>query len=376
MFALVRFVEEKTDKRYVIPVADVANFEPQNELDFDNTMPYDAYWHDEDDDVNSGMYVVQILKLAATREEMDRETKNKRVHIPPIRYSDVDDLPVPEGDIATKKKAIRQEKAKQQNQATARKQQYESVLRQHMKNALGKNRDVAEVVRDAKATAPTLRTSTNSSRGSQSRRNNEESSDSSTDESLVSSKDLKAARKDAKYWRMQCRREREHNASLEKRIEFLEKHIEKRLDSGKNLFFCQLYMLSDNTHAFLVLQILQKQKPCEGHNGVSQQTPTAVVVPQAQKKDYQAATGCMSQKQIKAPLTPATAQPLQVTTSVNDGESTARAVLEEDPISNEQPQVGDFMATPDGRFHLSSGIFITAIAKQTNCLRIRSQLFS
>lgn len=102
---------------------------------------------------------------------------------------------------------------------------------------------------------------------SQSRRNNEESSDSSTDESLVSSKDLKAARKDAKYWRMQCRREREHNASLEKRIEFLEKHIEKRLDSGKNLFFCQLYMLSDNTHAFLVLQILQRQKPCEGHNG-------------------------------------------------------------------------------------------------------------
>ncbi|KAH7985456.1 hypothetical protein HPB52_025626 [Rhipicephalus sanguineus] len=66
MFALVRFVEEKTDKRYVISVADVANFEPQNELDFDNTMPYDAYWHDEDDDVNSGMYAVQILKLAAT----------------------------------------------------------------------------------------------------------------------------------------------------------------------------------------------------------------------------------------------------------------------------------------------------------------------
>ncbi|KAH7969086.1 hypothetical protein HPB52_014549 [Rhipicephalus sanguineus] len=63
MFALVRFVEEKTDKRYVIPVADVANFEPQNDLDFDNTMPYDAYWHDEDDDVNSGMHAVQILKL-------------------------------------------------------------------------------------------------------------------------------------------------------------------------------------------------------------------------------------------------------------------------------------------------------------------------
>ncbi|KAL3247539.1 hypothetical protein MRX96_056970 [Rhipicephalus microplus] len=64
MFALVRFVEEKTDKRYVIPVADIKYFEPQNDLDFDNMMPYDAYWHDEEDDENSGIYAVQILKLA------------------------------------------------------------------------------------------------------------------------------------------------------------------------------------------------------------------------------------------------------------------------------------------------------------------------
>ncbi|KAH8037488.1 hypothetical protein HPB51_011637 [Rhipicephalus microplus] len=45
MFALVRFVEEKTDKRYVIPVADIKYFEPQNDLDFDNMMPYDAVHH-------------------------------------------------------------------------------------------------------------------------------------------------------------------------------------------------------------------------------------------------------------------------------------------------------------------------------------------
>lgn len=36
---------------------------------------------------------------------MAREMKNKRVPIPPIRYSDVDDLPVPEEDVATKIKS-------------------------------------------------------------------------------------------------------------------------------------------------------------------------------------------------------------------------------------------------------------------------------
>ncbi|KAL1479657.1 hypothetical protein MTO96_051679 [Rhipicephalus appendiculatus] len=123
MYALVRFVEEKTDKRYVIPVADITNFKPKHDLDFDNTVCYDAFWLDEEHEDNSGIYAVQVLKLAARK------------------------------------------KAKQHNQATARKQQYESVLRQHMKNSLGKNRDVAEIGHNAKA--PAIRTSTKSSQASQ-----------------------------------------------------------------------------------------------------------------------------------------------------------------------------------------------------------------
>ncbi|KAH7969732.1 hypothetical protein HPB52_021700 [Rhipicephalus sanguineus] len=83
MFALVRFVEEKTDKSYVVPVADIAHFEPQNDLDYDNTMPYDTYWHDEDDDVNSGMYAVEILKLAATARAVHEEapTSNEQQQV-------------------------------------------------------------------------------------------------------------------------------------------------------------------------------------------------------------------------------------------------------------------------------------------------------
>lgn len=52
MCAIVRFVEDKTDKRYVIPVADIT------------TSTSITRWFDKDDDDSSGIYAVQILKLA------------------------------------------------------------------------------------------------------------------------------------------------------------------------------------------------------------------------------------------------------------------------------------------------------------------------
>nr|XP_054919720.1 BEN domain-containing protein 5-like isoform X3 [Dermacentor andersoni] len=310
MFALVRFVEDKTDKRYVIPVTDVKNFHPENELDFDNTMPYDAYWRDEDNEENSGVYVVQILKLAATREEMARETKNKRVPIPPIRLSDVEDLPLSEGDVNAKKKNIRQQdKAKQANQAASRKQQYEAVLRQHMAHAL-KNVDVAK---EAAAPLPTPRTSTKQSRGSQVKRKlYDETSDSTDDESLVSSKELITARKDAKYWKMQCRIEREHNASLKKHIEFLENNIRTQLNN------------------FAQILDMQRSERCEGER----------------------------RQNLEAPLVaPTTEQPQRVAAFIEDGESPDLSVP--DALDNTKGcQDGNFVATSDGRFHLSGGIYV------------------
>ncbi|XP_054919715.1 BEN domain-containing protein 5-like isoform X1 [Dermacentor andersoni] len=334
MFALVRFVEDKTDKRYVIPVTDVKNFHPENELDFDNTMPYDAYWRDEDNEENSGVYVVQILKLAATREEMARETKNKRVPIPPIRLSDVEDLPLSEGDVNAKKKNIRQQdKAKQANQAASRKQQYEAVLRQHMAHAL-KNVDVAK---EAAAPLPTPRTSTKQSRGSQVKRKlYDETSDSTDDESLVSSKELITARKDAKYWKMQCRIEREHNASLKKHIEFLENNIRTQLNNCKHYFIfivieCIICCLTMTTfHVFLVAQILdmQRSERCEGER----------------------------RQNLEAPLVaPTTEQPQRVAAFIED----APDLSVPDALDNTKGcQDGNFVATSDGRFHLSGGIYV------------------
>ncbi|XP_075550835.1 uncharacterized protein LOC142584598 isoform X2 [Dermacentor variabilis] len=97
---------------------------------------------------------------------MARETKNKTVPIPPIRLSDVEDLPLSEEEVDAKKNIRQQDKAKQANQAASRKQQYEAVLRQHMAHAL-KNVDVAKEAKEVDAPLPTPRTSTKQSRGSQ-----------------------------------------------------------------------------------------------------------------------------------------------------------------------------------------------------------------
>ncbi|XP_077498047.1 uncharacterized protein LOC144108707 isoform X9 [Amblyomma americanum] len=175
MFALVRFVEDDKDKRYVISVADIENFEPKNELDFDNTKTYDAYWQDEDED-NSGIYVVQILKLAATKEEMEREMRVKRVHVPPIRMSEVDNVTECGVPAAARKKSLKQASKKRKPQ----------IL---------------------------------------------DDSTESEDESVVSSRELKNAVKEAKYWKQRYRLEQEHTASLKRELDFLKRKVELQLSS-------------------------------------------------------------------------------------------------------------------------------------------------
>ncbi|XP_070377501.1 BEN domain-containing protein 5-like [Dermacentor albipictus] len=243
------------------------------------------------------------------RKRWQEKKKNKRVPIPPIRLSDVEDLPLSEGDVNAKKKNIRQQdKAKQANQAASRKQQYEAVLRQHMAHAL-KNVDVAK---EAAAPLPTPRTSTKQSRGSQVKRKvYDETSDSTDDESLVSSKELITARKDAKYWKMQCRIEREHNASLKKHIEFLENNIRTQLNN------------------FAQILDMQRSERCEGERRQNLETPL---------------------------VAPATERPQRVAAFIED----APDLPVPDALDDTKGcQDGNFVATSDGRFHSSGGIFVT-----------------
>ncbi|KAL1436398.1 hypothetical protein MTO96_049758 [Rhipicephalus appendiculatus] len=65
MFAVVRFLNDIDEKRHVIPVADIKDFKPANDSDFDKRATYSAFWRDPVDDEDTGFYNAQILMLAA-----------------------------------------------------------------------------------------------------------------------------------------------------------------------------------------------------------------------------------------------------------------------------------------------------------------------
>ncbi|XP_075547217.1 uncharacterized protein LOC142580210 isoform X1 [Dermacentor variabilis] len=135
---------------------------------------------------------------------------------------------------------------------------------------------------------------------------------------------------------MQCRIEREHNASLKKHIEFLENNIRTQLNNCKHYFIfivieCIICCLTMTTfHVFLVAQILdmQRSERCEGER----------------------------RQNLEAPLVaPTTEQPQRVAAFIED----APDLSVPDALDNTKGcQDGNFVATSDGRFHLSGGIYV------------------
>ncbi|KAL1433254.1 hypothetical protein MTO96_012716 [Rhipicephalus appendiculatus] len=88
MYALVRFIDDigNDTRRYVVPVEDIDDFDPQHEVDFDAKTIYMVHWTDAIDSDNTGNYRAQILRLGATEQEA-RET-SKRIPIPKLMVDD------------------------------------------------------------------------------------------------------------------------------------------------------------------------------------------------------------------------------------------------------------------------------------------------
>ncbi|XP_077501247.1 BEN domain-containing protein 5-like isoform X2 [Amblyomma americanum] len=333
MFALVRFVEDDKDKRYVISVADIENFEPKNELDFDNTKTYDAYWQDEDED-NSGIYVVQILKLAATKEEMEREMKVKRVHVPPIRMSEVDNVTECGVPAAARKKSLKQqEKAKQQNQITSKKQQYEDVLKRHVSHSLQKNAAIpghSSIGRKAsKKRKPQIL----------------DDSTESEDESVVSSRELKNAVKEAKYWKQRYRLEQEHTASLKRELDFLKRKVELQLSSFQQTLDEVAKRQQD------ALPVVAPSILPNGAVEASRRDPTA-----ARGAATEQAAAAEKDVGGTASVVPTPAGPSEEApaSSCFTADAPRSAELEASVLDDAQ----DFTLTSGGLFHLTQGVYI------------------
>ncbi|XP_049519336.1 uncharacterized protein LOC119444501 isoform X2 [Dermacentor silvarum] len=240
MFALVRFIDDDMDKRqYVIPVHDIEEFDPVDENDFSNKTAYRAKWHDPDNDINDGTYTIQILRLAETKEDMQRKMLLKRPIIPPISLSDIENG-TDDDEMTQKRKVLRQEsKKKRLNRAASKKQQFEDVLSKYTAHALQINDAVrnkssivkAHVSAGEGSREPQRRqvSSPVASQLAKKRKRSDTPCTSESDDGLVPENKVRAARKEARFWKAQYRLQCEHNTSLKNQLSFLQETVKAQL---------------------------------------------------------------------------------------------------------------------------------------------------
>ncbi|KAH7935726.1 hypothetical protein HPB52_012969 [Rhipicephalus sanguineus] len=204
MYAYVRFVEEMGNSSlYTIPAKDILNFQPKDVNDFDNRTTYTAHWHDEANEENSGEYVIQILKLAASKKEMQQQLALKRPQIPKLNPSDVE---------------CEEEEQTQTKTKTARR--IPTQDNGPVEGDLPRDQKLPREGSRKPAAAPGKKKSSNW-------KHTESSSDS--DDSVVPASKLKSAKQEARFWRSQCMAERKLTASLKEEINFLRSKIVDQL---------------------------------------------------------------------------------------------------------------------------------------------------
>lgn len=187
MFALVRFIDDigNETRRYVVRVEDIEDFCPAHEADFDAKAVYFVHWTDKVDSANTGDYRAQILRLGATEQEA-RET-SKRIRIPKLIVDDDYD-----DDEQASKKATNAARKKACNRAAAKKESYSRILRNQVAQA------------QQKISAERQRKQSTSSSGS--------------DETIVSSAELEAAKREVRLWKQRCKELRADNVFLQEQV--------------------------------------------------------------------------------------------------------------------------------------------------------------
>lgn len=190
MFALIRFLDDFDKKEYTVPVKDIKDFYPANEQDFSRNKVYTTLWVEEDNPENNGTYPSQVLLLASSKEELEKKRGNKRLCRPIIHPSDVEADGASEADApASQKQAFKQgNKKARQIEADSKRTAYKNILNEHLTSVSSKNEGARAIqVARKKRVQP------------------ESESGSGTDDDVVSLKELKRAKSDARYWR--CRYE-------------------------------------------------------------------------------------------------------------------------------------------------------------------------
>ncbi|XP_049515640.1 BEN domain-containing protein 5-like isoform X2 [Dermacentor silvarum] len=156
----------------------------------------------------------------------------------------------------------------------------------------------------------------------------ESESSSDSDEALVPASQLKSALKEVQYWKMQVKEERKHSAALKEQVDFLQAQVVSRLTC--------------------VQETLDTMRTEAGAGG-GLQMPPGQGLPQC---DDSGKDACITTGEPSCPelMVPSGESPEHVTGSESSSKECATAHV-----------FPSFSTTPDGRFHLCNGIFVTAL---------------
>ncbi|XP_042147356.1 uncharacterized protein LOC121836507 [Ixodes scapularis] len=216
MFALVRFLKEFDQKRYVVPVRCIKDFHPVNENDLDKNGVYTAFWEDNENSENIGSYPSQVLLLANSEEELQAKRASRRVRKAVIHPSDLETGEGSEHEAPASQKQT----SKQVSALASKSSAYESILQEHLENSRKKNEAACAVQVSTKRRRPATE------------------SDSDSDDYVVSASELKRARSEARYWRHRCEEAIKEKAQLTNIIESMNGTIASKLTAIKKHALC------------------------------------------------------------------------------------------------------------------------------------------
>ncbi|XP_049519136.1 uncharacterized protein LOC125943712 [Dermacentor silvarum] len=233
MFALVKFLEEFDNNRlYVVSVNSILDFRLQHTEDFDNRTIYSVFWVDEANNENTRAYEAQVLLLAESREELEHKKSNKRVPMPKIRMEEHSD---------DDKRAKKQDKQVSQKckfmQVNARSASYSRILEKH--------------VQDAKKKAMGEQSSEPNHQSRSPKKPHWECDTSSSDESLISSAELRKEIAEKKMWKERSLKLEKENEVLLEQVASLQRCLESKIFQVEALHRRNNSMEGEGIHAKL-----------------------------------------------------------------------------------------------------------------------------
>ncbi|XP_049516428.1 uncharacterized protein LOC119437365 isoform X2 [Dermacentor silvarum] len=304
---------------------------------------------------------------------MQRKMLLKRPIIPPISLSDIENG-TDDDEMTQKRKVLRQEsKKKRLNRAASKKQQFEDVLSKYTAHALQINDAVrnkssivkAHVSAGEGSREPQRRqvSSPVASQLAKKRKRSDTPCTSESDDGLVPENEVRAARKEARFWKAQYRLQCEHNTSLKNQLSFLQETVKAQLGSCKIHLFLLLFLsaccsflvrrdLCINICIYLypavkhLLEEILETRVDKGIAGLLVEQPV----------DMASRTTSSGPQHVQG-MAPNHDVEIGMSSSLHSAGIGSNCASSQD---DEAHDLAEFSPTPDGRFHLCKGVKITA----------------